>query len=154
MRVYLDLATTQTHPEDVVVIGRVGPNQTSYIADGNQGRTDARMSSRGPPVRSGDVHGLLPAMAKSMRLMSRAPRRPRAHLQPSRRSTRIYRESSIRSWQPRSRTQVSLGRATQAKNYSFVGRYGDGFRPPRTGALPEERGLDWGARHQNIWATA
>ena len=30
MRVYLDLAATHTHPEDVVVIGRVGPNQTSH----------------------------------------------------------------------------------------------------------------------------
>ena len=29
-----------------------------------------------------------------------------------------------------------------------------GFRPPREGALPQEAGLDWGDRHQNIWATA
>ncbi len=29
-----------------------------------------------------------------------------------------------------------------------------GFRPPREGALPQEEGLDWGARRQNIWATA
>jgi len=29
-----------------------------------------------------------------------------------------------------------------------------GFRPPKRGALPQERGLPWGKRHQNIWATA
>lgn len=45
------------------------PTRRVTMADGNQERTDARMSSRGPPVRSRDVHGLLPAMATSMCLM-------------------------------------------------------------------------------------
>ncbi|GAA1794821.1 hypothetical protein GCM10009795_045450 [Nocardioides hankookensis] len=43
---------------------------------------------------------------------------------------------------------------TVARRGTIVRWFDAGFRPPRNGALPEEEGLDWGARHQNIWATA
>jgi hypothetical protein len=43
---------------------------------------------------------------------------------------------------------------TVARDGEIVRWFDAGFRPPRKGALPEEKGLDWGARHQNIWATA
>lgn len=43
---------------------------------------------------------------------------------------------------------------TVAKRGRVVREFDAGFRPPSRGALPQERGLDWGARDQNIWATA
>jgi len=43
---------------------------------------------------------------------------------------------------------------TVARRGRVVRSFDAGFRPPRAGALPQERGLDWGARDQNIWATA
>lgn len=43
---------------------------------------------------------------------------------------------------------------TVAKRGRVVRQFDAGFRPPKKGALPAEQGLDWGAKHQNIWATA
>ena len=43
---------------------------------------------------------------------------------------------------------------TVAKQGRVVRSFDAGFKPPKKGALRAERGLDWGRRHQNIWATA
>ena len=43
---------------------------------------------------------------------------------------------------------------TVAKDGRVVRHFDAGFQPPATGALPAEQGLDWGARRQNIFATA
>lgn len=43
---------------------------------------------------------------------------------------------------------------TVARRGRVIRQFDAGFRPPRAGALPQERGLDWGARRQNVWATA
>lgn len=43
---------------------------------------------------------------------------------------------------------------TVARRGKVVRSFDAGFRPPRKGAWREERGLDWGARDQNIFATA
>lgn len=43
---------------------------------------------------------------------------------------------------------------TVARRGKVVRFFDAGFRPPRRGALPEESGLDWGARRQNTHATA
>ncbi|MEI5673737.1 MULTISPECIES: DUF6461 domain-containing protein [unclassified Nocardioides] len=43
---------------------------------------------------------------------------------------------------------------TVAKKGRIIRRFDAGFRPPRKGALRQEKGLDWGKRDQNIWATA
>ncbi len=43
---------------------------------------------------------------------------------------------------------------TVAKRGALVRSFDAGFRPPKKGSLPAEEGLDWGARKQNIWATA
>jgi hypothetical protein len=43
---------------------------------------------------------------------------------------------------------------TIAKRGEVVRDFNAYFQPPPHGALPEEEGLDWGSRHQNVWATA
>lgn len=43
---------------------------------------------------------------------------------------------------------------TVAKRGKVVRNFDAGFRPPKKGALRAERGLPWGRKHQNIWATA
>lgn len=43
---------------------------------------------------------------------------------------------------------------TVSKHGRQIRNFDAGFRPPRAGALPEERGLPWGKSDQNIWATA
>ena len=43
---------------------------------------------------------------------------------------------------------------TVAKKGRVVRSFDAGFKPPKKGALRAEGGLDWGRRHQNIWATA
>lgn len=43
---------------------------------------------------------------------------------------------------------------TVARRGRVIRTFDAGFRPPRKGALPQERGLDWGARDQNVWSTA
>ena len=44
--------------------------------------------------------------------------------------------------------------ATIARRSKVIRQFDVGFKPPKNGALPEEAGLDFGAKHQNIWATA
>ena len=41
-----------------------------------------------------------------------------------------------------------------ARRGHVIRRFDAGFQPPKDGALKAEEGLDWGARRQNIWATA
>lgn len=43
---------------------------------------------------------------------------------------------------------------TVAKRGKVVRTFDAMFRPPRRGSLPEERGLDWGSRDGNVFATA
>lgn len=43
---------------------------------------------------------------------------------------------------------------TVAKRGEVVRTFDAGFQPPAKGALPAEKGLDWGARDQNTFATA
>jgi hypothetical protein len=43
---------------------------------------------------------------------------------------------------------------TVAKHGRVIRFFDAGFKPPKKGALPAEASLDWGTRHQNIWATA
>jgi hypothetical protein len=43
---------------------------------------------------------------------------------------------------------------TIARRGKVIRQFDVGFKPPAHGALPEEAGLDFGAKHQNIWATA
>ena len=43
---------------------------------------------------------------------------------------------------------------TIARRGEVVRQFDAGSRPPAAGALPEENGLDWGTRRQNIFATA
>lgn len=43
---------------------------------------------------------------------------------------------------------------TVSKHGRQIRNFDAGFRPPRRGALPEERGLPWGRPDANIWATA
>jgi len=43
---------------------------------------------------------------------------------------------------------------TVARRGKVIRQFDAGFKPPAHGALPEEAGLDFGAKRQNIWATA
>jgi hypothetical protein len=43
---------------------------------------------------------------------------------------------------------------TVAQRGRVVRQFDAMFKPPKQGALPAEQGLDWGARHENTWATA
>ena len=43
---------------------------------------------------------------------------------------------------------------TVARDKRVIRHFDAGFEPPRAGALPAEEGLDWGARRQNVFATA
>lgn len=56
---------------------------------------------------------------------------------------------------------ATFGTTIEYDTYVTIARHGKevrsfdaGFKPPVKGALPEEAGLDWGAKGQNIWATA
>ncbi|MBB6628218.1 hypothetical protein H5V45_12890 [Nocardioides sp. KIGAM211] len=52
-------------------------------------------------------------------------------------------------------TDVELDTSvTVAKKGEVVRQFDAGFKPPKEGALRAERGLDWGAPDQNVWATA
>ena len=43
---------------------------------------------------------------------------------------------------------------TVARDGTVVRQFDAGFQPPREGRLAAERGLDWGKKRQNVWATA
>ena len=43
---------------------------------------------------------------------------------------------------------------TVARRGKQIRQFDSGFKPPKQGALPEEKGLDFGAKGQNIFATS